>query len=175
MTPQYRESVFKRLLWVATAFALVVSLGMALGSCNTDKGLSRRSAKHWHKSYRLHKITNAELCGQTYNPTDSVNEKTVYIPGEIITQHDTIVDVQTERINDTVYRTKYITKTVHKTDTVYIVKYKQEVNNASLTSCNEKVSKLNIDLAKAKKSLSIALWVCGALGLLILFWIIKKI
>lgn len=116
---------------ITWAFILMAFAAMVSG-CSASK----RAAKHWHKSYRLDKETNAGLCASTYNPIDSIHENVIYKQGETMVLIDTLYDTVYNDTGSVV--TKVITRTFNRVDTAAVTKYVQEVNNAKIVEQEEK-------------------------------------
>ena len=168
----------KAFAWIITLISTFIILSMViiwLGSCNVPKQSLKRSNKLFYKALNKSLIATSENCGTTFPTIDSINERVVYINGEPVITHDTIVQSLVEVINDTVYKTKFITKTVNQVDTVERVKYVQETNTALLTACKEKQEKFIADISKRTQQRNTWRLIAIALGSLWLLWLIKKI
>ena len=153
--------------WIAT----VIVLGMIWGltSCSTVK-------KDTRKVYKVHyrnPLVLAKYCSETYPCKDSVHYQTEYIQGEDLVFTDTLYEY-THGV-DTVYLTKYITKTVKQIDTLRDTKYIQQTDKAAIRVCE--ADKKTAQDALVIMTDSRDVWrLCGIISsALVMCWIIYKL
>lgn len=98
------------ILFAGGAALLFVAIIIGLTSCNSSK----RSTKHFAKALAINRTSTAGNCANTFPYKTEIKERTntVYLKGDSIVTHDTATQV----VNNEVV--KYITKTIHQTDTV---------------------------------------------------------
>ena len=149
-------------------------------ACNTQKLAIKRVDKISHKYPEV----IAEKCKASFNPTDSIYESIVYLPGD--TEYiDTYVTVNCDSIvryvKDTLYIKGVKTKcppSSNRVDTVVKNKFVKEIDKASIFLLEKsKDSLTNIVVVQNTKIKSKNNWIItlsSILGLLALVFIIKK-
>lgn len=161
---------FGNLILYVMIFITVIMLSVGLFSCNTPN----RAAKLFDKSARISEKTVAEKCAAKFPNKDSINERTVYVQGEETVIHDTVTTGEVMLINDTLYRIKRVTNTIHRTDTLY----KDKVVTVTNTAVIKALELQHIDDVKAISAKSdrlyICYWVLGILGIYTLGrWVLR--
>lgn len=156
-------------LMAIAAFLIALFFTLVLASCNSE----RRATRLIHKSVRVNPIALSKECADRFPPIDSVNERTVFIPGK--TTHDTVVETELEIIKDTVYVNKLRTVTVTKHDTVKSLKYVQTENKAALNTCNALAAKETVRADNAENRLKTWRIIGISAIVLIAIWLAIKI
>lgn len=160
-----------------TYLMLTLTLVAMVYGCNTEKQTARhekKARKYIGKAEQKAPNELAKWCAGRFDNTDSVNEKTIYKPGETIT--DTVTQTEYEIINDTVFITKERTIYINRVDTHIKTIYQRIVNTAAIDSMGtyvRKVDKKNATLTQQLKTWrSIGI---GALIAIALYFIVKFI
>lgn len=153
-----------------TTYTLItLSWVLLVVGCNSEK----RALRHIHKAERINSEIPAKYCAEKYPPIDSINERTIFIPGETIT--DTVETTNLEIIQDTVFITKIKTITVTKHDTVRQVKYEKVVDRAKETALQSDLRQATDNAVKYKQQRNIYGAIAIGLALFILIpWVIKR-
>ena len=170
MNKQRTDKGFFQLVMFCMCIAVSIGLVLWLSSCSPTK----RASKLYDKAARLSEKTVAEKCAAKFPNKDSINERTVYVQGEEIILHDTVTTGEVMLINDTLYRTRYITKTITKTDTLYKDKITTVTNTAAIKALElQHIDDVKTISAKSDR-LTICYWTLGILGIYTLGrWILR--
>jgi len=159
-----------RLSGLLAAFFLFC-LWLFLTGCHTAKSDTKKVAA---VDYR-HPLVLAGYCASKYPPTDSTSIVKEYIQGEDIVFSDTVV--RYEMHSDTVFATKWLTKTIKTTDTIRDTRYVQQENKALIVLRDAELKVCGAELIKKTESRdNWRMWALigwGIIGLSVIVWIVR--
>jgi len=136
--------------------------------CNSEK----KAARLISRAHRINPEVLPKTCGEMYPGVARTDSFVIYKQGDPVVFQDTITQYDT--VENVVYQTKYITKQVNTTDTVYKLKTSTIVNRAREQYLSDLLDKAKQLIASLQKENEIMLWALAVLAAYTLLrWVLR--